>query len=202
MSILTSTDRFVRWFNKKYGREIDNQEWVKVHLMAGIKTHVVTSVEVSGWAAHDTNFFKPLVQTTANHFFIGEVSADRAYSSHRNLDLVAQYGVTAFVPFKSHTVQPPDDSSTWSKMYHFFMFNRENFLQQYHKRSNVETVFSMVKGKFGDSVRSKSDEGMVNEVVANVFCHNLCVLIQSIHELGIEPAFCAENPLAQKVTMN
>ena len=40
-----STCRFVRWFNKKYGRETDNREWVKVHLMCGVSTRVVTSVE-------------------------------------------------------------------------------------------------------------------------------------------------------------
>ena len=82
-------------------------------------------------------------------------------------------------------------------MYHFYMFNREAFLQHYHKRSNVETVFSMIKGKFGDSVRSKSNAGQVNEVLCKVLCHNICVLIQSIHELGIEPLFCEshQNPL-------
>jgi hypothetical protein len=38
-----STSRFVRWFNKKYGKEVDNREWVKCHLMCGVKTNVVTS---------------------------------------------------------------------------------------------------------------------------------------------------------------
>ena len=33
-----STCRYVRWFNKKYGRETDNREWVKVHLMCGVNT--------------------------------------------------------------------------------------------------------------------------------------------------------------------
>ena len=33
-----STSRFVQWFNKKYGREVDNREWVKVHLMCGVNT--------------------------------------------------------------------------------------------------------------------------------------------------------------------
>jgi hypothetical protein len=58
-----------------------------------------------------------------------------------------------------------------------------------HKRSNVETVFSMIKGKFGDAFRSKSDIGQLNEVLCKVLCHNLCVIIQAIHELGIEPKF-------------
>jgi transposase len=181
-----STSRFVRWFNKKYGREVDNQEWVKVHLMTGVKTHIVTSVEISGWAANDTTFFQPLVEATAQHFQIAEVSADKAYISHKNLELVTDCGAIPYIPFKSNTLEPTDNS-VWAKMYHFYMFNRDSFLQHYHKRSNVETVFSMIKGKFGDAVRSKSTEGQVNEVLCKVLCHNICVLIQSIHELELEP---------------
>lgn len=38
-------------------------------------------------------------------------------------------------------------------------------------------------------MRSKSDVGQVNEVLAKALYHNVCVLIQAIHELGIEPMF-------------
>jgi transposase len=71
------------------------------------------------------------------------------------------------------------------------MLNRETYLGHFYKRSNVESVFSMVKGKFGAAVRSKSDVGQVNEVLCKVLCHNVCVLVQAIHELGIEPTFRA-----------
>ena len=57
-----TTSRFIRWYNKKYGRDIDNREWVKVHLMCGVNTHIVTSVDVSGWEAHDTTYFVPLLE--------------------------------------------------------------------------------------------------------------------------------------------
>jgi hypothetical protein len=36
---------------------------------------------------------------------------------------------------------------------------------------------------------SKSAVGQVNEALCKVLRHNVCVLIQSIHELGIEPTF-------------
>ena len=49
----------------------------------------------------------------------------------------------------------------------------------------------MIKGKFGDAVLSKSDTGMVNEALCKVLAHNICVVIASIHELGIEPAFAS-----------
>src|SRR2546428_7003601 len=61
-----------------------------------------------------------------------------------------------------------------------------------YKRSNVESTFSAVKRKFGDSVRSKADTAMVNEVLCKFLCHNLCCLIQEQCELGIEPIFWGE----------
>ena len=47
----------------------------------------------------------------------------------------------------------------------------------------------MVKGKFGGSVRSKSETGQVNEVLPKFLCHNLVVLVHAMHDLGINPAF-------------
>jgi len=183
-----STCRFVRWFNKKYGREIDNREWVKVHLMVGVESKIVTSVDVSGWAANDSPYFVPLLERTAKYFQVQEVSADKEYLSHKNLQATAKANAMPFIPFKVNTAVPKSNS-IWAEMYHYFMYNREEFLGHYHKRSNVETAFSMIKGKFGDAVRSKSDIGQLNEVLCKVLCHNLCVLIQAIHELGIEPKF-------------
>ncbi|MBU0953234.1 MAG: transposase [Nanoarchaeota archaeon] len=63
------------------------------------------------------------------------------------------------------------------------VFNREKFLAHYHKRSNVETVFHMVKTKFGDSVKSKTKTAQYNEVLLKILCHNICVLIQEMCEL-------------------
>jgi transposase len=68
-------------------------------------------------------------------------------------------------------------------------FRKQEFLQHYHKRSNVESTFSMMKRKFGDSIRSKTDVAMVNEVLCKVLCHNLVVLIHEMYELGIDPVF-------------
>src|SRR5215210_3682444 len=186
-----STCRYVRWFNKKYGREVDNREWVKAHLMCGVNTKVVTAVDISGWAANDTTYFVPLVERTAAHFGIREVSADKAYLSHKNLESVEALGGMPFVPFKSNTLEPTK-AGTWAKMYHLFAYERDAFMQHYHKRSNIETAFSMIKGKFGSALRSKSDTGQINEALCKVLAHNVCVLVHAIHELKIHPIFSSE----------
>jgi len=54
--------------------------------------------------------------------------------------------------------------------------NREAFFyKHYHKRSNVESTFSMIKKKFGSSVRAKTSVAQVNEVLCKVLCHNICL---------------------------
>ena len=51
-------------------------------------------------------------------------------------------------------------------------------MAHYHRRSNIETAYSMIKGKFCSSLRSKSDTGQINEALCKVLAHNICVLVQ------------------------
>jgi hypothetical protein len=62
-------------------------------------------------------------------------------------------------------------------MYHVFMNRREVYMEHYCKWSNIETAYSMIKGKFGSALRSKSDTGTINEALCKIPCHNICVLI-------------------------
>jgi transposase len=81
----------------------------------------------------------------------------------------------------------------FEKMVHFYQFHREAFLAEYHQRSNGESAFSMMKRKFGDSVRSRTQAAMVNEALCRILCHSLCCLIMSQCELGIEPVFWGDS---------
>ncbi|MGA3359430.1 MAG: hypothetical protein ABSC87_04400 [Halobacteriota archaeon] len=74
-------------------------------------------------------------------------------------------------------------------MYHYFEYRNAEFLEHYHKRSNAETTFHMTKSKFGHAARSKTEVVQVNEVLLKVFYHNICVVIQQMWGLGIEPNF-------------
>jgi hypothetical protein len=64
--------------------------------------------------------------------------------------------------------------------------SKDEYLKHYHKRSDVESTISMIKAKFGDHVRSKTDRAVANEALCNVLCQYICFLIQSTYELGVE----------------
>lgn len=183
-----STSRFVRWYDEKYGVERSGHDWVKAHAMCGTKTNIVTAVEIADRNAGDSPQFKALVETTAQNFTVKEVPADKAYLSRDNLELIDGMGGVAYVPFKSNSIAG-EAGSLWEKMFHYYGFRREEFLKHYHQRSNIESTFSMVKAKFRDHVRSKTDTAMKNEVLCKFLCHNIVVVHQSQIELGIEPMF-------------
>jgi transposase len=200
-----STSTYARWFDHKWGKERTMQNWVKTHIMCGVKTHIVTSVEATPYASADSIQLPALVNKTAETFTVNEVSADKAYSIKRNLHAIQAVGGIAYIPFKSNATGQKDGhhkfDGLWSRMYHFYSFNREAFLEHYHKRSNVETTFYMIKSKFGSAVRAKTPVAQVNEVLCKILCHNICVLIQSIYELGLEPTFWTfegKEPVAPK----
>jgi len=188
-----STSCYDRWLHAKYGKAqmIDKQGWVKLHLMCGVTTNIVTSCLVTDKNAGDSPRFKPLVNATASNFVMNEVSADKAYSSRNNLKLVQGHAAMPYIDFKEGSKPNPKDA-TWTRLYHFYAYNQDWFYQHYHKRSNVETTFSMIKAKFGGSLRSKTYQAQVNEALCKVLCHNLCCVIQSIYELGVEPTFWTE----------
>jgi len=157
----------------------------------GVKTNIVTAVEIHGQWASDVKLLPALVDATAQNFKMTEVSADKGYGSMKNADVIAKTGATPFIAFAAH--HTGSGSGTWAKMYHYFQFRKDEFLAHYHKRSNVESTFSMMKRKFGDGLRSKTDVAMVNETLCKILAHNLVVLIHETHELGIEPVFWSTN---------
>ena len=198
-----TTSRFYRWYDHKYG-ERQEHDWVKVHLMCGVSTHIVTAVEIRDRLSADTKLLPALVDSTAQNFKLREISADKIYASLNNYRAIERHGATPFIVFKSnHTGsgrgrEHGPGGGLWAKMFHYFQYRRDEFLSHYHKRSNVESVFSMIKAKFRDHVRSKTDVAMVNEVLCKIICHNICCLIHESCELGIETVFWAENSLAHK----
>ena len=177
-----STGQFMRWLDVKYGKQEDRRMWLKVHLMCGVKTNIVTSVEISDGYANDYHYFKGLVARTGeNGFKMKEVSADKAYLGGENLLVTLRQGAIPYIPFKSNSqIQtnygPKSESELWTRMFHFYNFHREEFLQHYHKRSNVETTFHMIKAKFGQRLRSKTLTAQIKRsIMQGTLSQPLCV---------------------------
>lgn len=183
-----STSTYARYFDHKYGRVRSEHAWVKAHITTGVKTNVVTAAKITEGYDADCPELPALVATTAKRFPVAEVSADKAYLSNDNLAAIRSVGAVPFIPFKSNS-RRDSGSELWRRMFYFFHYERPKFLEHYHKRSNVESTFSMIKRTLGGAVRSKIPVAQCNEVLCKLVAHNLRVLVAAIYELQIDPMF-------------
>ena len=122
-----STKTYTRWVDKKWGRERKKAKWIKAHIMCGVRTNIVTALEVVETEAHDSKFFKPLVETTARSFDVKEVSADKAYLSKANFHIVDEVGGIPYIPFKTNSLPEPivgKKDSLWARLYDLYHLER------------------------------------------------------------------------------
>lgn len=177
---------YSRWLDHRINKEpqlIHN--WIKIHVICGIKSNIVTAIIVTDGRSNDCPHFPELVKKTAEHFRILEVTADKGYSSRQNMDTAFEVGAVPYIPFKSNASVKARGTLAWNKMFHYFQFRREDFMARYHLRSNVESTFSSLKRKFSTKLMLKNEVGQVNEALAMVLCHNICVLIKESFENDI-----------------
>lgn len=188
------TSQFNQYAVEKYGAK-RRHNWVKAHILVGTQTNVIVGAVVTKENTSDCPFFTPLVKEAyGNGFSMKEILADMGYSSRNNYEVAKEIGAQAYIPFKSNATGRAGRSAMWKKMFHYFQMNREEFMEHYHARSNVESTFQMVKSKFGDRLKSKNWTAQQNELLCKFIAHNIVVLIHEMHELGVAPQFCSQKP--------
>ena len=125
-------------YGEKVPNEVNRKDWMKAHVMCGVKTNIVTSVEITDAHGADSPQFTPLLETTSQGFPIQSVVADKAYSAEKNLKLVLVKGGMPYIDFRCNaTATDKRSGDVWKKMVLFYQYNQERFMQCYHKRSNV-----------------------------------------------------------------
>lgn len=193
--------RYDRWLNIRTQKDSKKKRWKKCHAICGVKTNIITAVRITEGKANDSPQFDPLLKDTANYFTIREVSADKAYSSKENLELVNQLGAMPYIPFKKNVTGKSRGSFLWAKLFEEFTKNYLEFAEHYHKRSNIESCFAMILSRFTKHLRCKTDHSQHNEILCKILAHNLVVLVHEICELKIDVNFkkVAKNLPAQKV---
>jgi hypothetical protein len=194
------TTSFGAWREAKHGEQ-RTKKWLKLHALVGTKTHAILRAVVGDEYSGDSLRFGPLLrEAVAEGFNPSRVVADKGYLSKDNYALAESMGIVALIPFKANTlsnevnrVRGVKNPQSWEKAYHLFQANREEFDRSYHRRSNVESVFSALKRKFGENIRSRNTVAQVNEVLCKLIAYNLTVVVHEMFESGIAPLFVRGN---------
>ncbi len=194
-----STSLFGRWLDVRMQSPGKRRIYKKAHVTSGVKTNIITAIEVTPGYYADSPQFKNLIRITSKTFKIREISADKAYSSRKNLQAVLSLGAIPYIPFREDATGKSRGAMIWGIMKKYYDTHREHFMEHYHKRSNAESVFAMMKRKFGLHLYSKSEVGQANEILCKALTHNICVLIQEYFETSVNLRYdyCAKMMVAR-----
>jgi len=166
------------------------REYVGLHIIAGVKSHVIAHAIVSKGHVHDNNFFKPLISEARKIFNIKEVYADSAYLSKENSKFCQSLEIKDYTKPKENTVVKGLRNSPFAKSVQRYYEDLE--LKEYRRyplRANVECTFDMLKSLFSDTLRHKKWDARVNELLCRVICHNIRCLVLAYYHGHIEFPF-------------
>lgn len=185
-----STSQFENWFNYKWGKRTGKERiWRKAHACSCCKTNIFISIKITEKNVADAPMFEEVVADHPKYFKMEDFVADKAYLSRDILKAIQKLGLNPYIPFKKNSIGDAKSAFIWRKMFEEFTYNKEEYMKKYHRRSNIETSFHMLKQRFGHHCATKNFQAQTNEIKVKVLCHNICVLIAELFEQQIDIDF-------------
>lgn len=168
------------WENDRRGRKT-GKGYEKMIAMVGCTYKLLSAVEFpDNPEAHESPYFEPLLEeTSACYERIDLVSADSAYLSRDNCDLIAGVGAVPRVYPKQGIMLKRKGSRAWAEMLLDFIKDPQEWLRDYHPRSISETAFSVFKRGFPFPLRKRIKLRRKQEAFARACDYNvkrLCYL--------------------------
>ncbi len=130
-------------------------------------------MEITDANVHDSVEFGDLLDSLPLNN-IEVVTADSAYLSRRNCDLVEAIGAKPFINVKKNIDSVrAGGSKAWFDMVMGFKKRHKAWMKVYHRRSSAESAFSAIKRKFGHKLSSIRRDYQRKELMIKVIAYNL-----------------------------
>ncbi len=177
--------------NRKTGKLYERRQWIRLHLLGEGATGIVTAARADSRRVAEQKYFEPLLRETLGlGFKVMGISGDKNYCTKANTRLARELGVTPFLTVKKNAVKSKKGTDeAWDENYDRAKSADPDVRRVFHRRSRIESINSVVKGKYEEFVLSTSEVGQYNEALCKVICHNLIVLIRYTRKLGLTPQF-------------
>ena len=168
------TDKRSTWFCLRIKKEISKTDCDKLHIAICADLLLILNWRITAGKKNDCPFFKILLKPFNR---LGIVFADKGYLSKANFQLCMDKKGCAFIPFKKTSRGRSGGSSAWKFAFNLWSKCKWIYENIYHQRSKVESVFSVIKKRFGDKVSCKSAIMRRKEIALRLIAYNLRVLI-------------------------
>ena len=154
------------------------KKFMKISIIVDLDKQLILRYKVRKKLRNDHIDFKYLLNDLCTKCVI----ADKGYDSKANRNFVIRnLKAIPIIPIRNHT-----------NFYGYLKTNRKINGKNYHQRSKIETVFSVIKRKYGSVLRTKSFASQKVELISKLIAYNLdrklnyiLLLIRGLHQSPI-----------------
>lgn len=166
-----------KWFDIRIQRISSKKESMKLHIVIDINTGIIHHFTTTNWRRHDSREFKKLIAALPK---IAIALGDKAYSSRENCQIVVERGGKPYLIFKENAKGLAKGNSAWKISFHEYKKNTKEWMNTYHLRSVVESVFSSIKKRWNGYISSIKPWNRRRELALKVLAYNLKQVLYNI----------------------
>lgn len=177
----THASRYYIWRAKQRDlprRTSTYRGFMKLGVICDCRTHMIVSSFTTRGPSPDVNQLGRTFERCVSGVKIDCLLADAGYDSEANHVMLREYlGIRSVIP-PTHGRPRKDGgppSSRWRRLM-ALRFDKKS----YNQRSQVETVFSMIKRNLDPCLRSRSYWSKKREIMLKVLTHNIAILRRNV----------------------
>lgn len=166
-------------FKKVYDKKnVNFEETRKLHISCLKNSRIICCAKATVGERHDCPLFKDLVKPPVkNGFNIKTLIADSGYMSKENSALCQELGMTgAFIDFRVKATGKHAKSNLWRESVKMWKEQKEVWHETYRFRVLVEGIFSAIKRKNLNYLRSKKETALHVELLLKALVYNITII--------------------------
>lgn len=158
------------WYDIRIGRKNTKHDCVKLHICMDVDSGIIHWFTITASKRHDSPEFDTLLKHLPK---LGDVYGDKGYSSRKNCQIVADKQGTPYLLFRDNATNKAKGKPAWIISIRAFKKNTQEWLDTYHVRSIVESVFSSMKRRWGSFLLSRRKWMQKKELSLKVLSYNI-----------------------------
>ena len=160
---------------KMPAKKVSYRRYGKLMILVCCATHLILAATASAGPTPDIDQLDPLLKHLPRTVTVRRLVADAGFDSAYNHHLLRdEHGIMSIIP-PNHGRPAKDPAAMPSDPYRRLMKTRFN-TRAYRRRSQVETVMSMLKRNLGDCLRGRTYQSRRRDMLLMVLTHNIAIL--------------------------
>lgn len=177
------TNRRSAWFAIRLRKYITRREFLKLEGFADCDSQLFASVVITDGYSNEAPLFIRVLEKRPREMVLGNVAGDKGLPSRENTQYVADQGGRPFLKPKDNVpvTTRPKGCPAWKEEVRICREEPERWRRFYSPRVLIETMWDVLKARFGETLNSKKRWNQKREALLKVACYNALRLGYLLH---------------------